>query len=121
MERSGPAPLAPLLRELIGQALREERHAQGRTLADVAARSGVSMQHLSEVERGLKDPSSEVLAAVLGALGLSAWDLPALLAPRPVLLDLTADGPDELDARRHRSITAGHSASGTRGVSLLAA
>lgn len=84
--------LEPLLRELIGHALRTERHAQKRTLADVAARGGVSMQHLSDVERGSKDASSEVLAAVLGALGLHVTDLAALLAPRPAMqrIDLTA-------------------------------
>lgn len=69
------APITPLLRELLGDALRRERHAQGRTLADVAARSGVSPQHLSDVERGHKDPSSEALAALAGALGLTVLDL----------------------------------------------
>jgi transcriptional regulator with XRE-family HTH domain len=69
------APITPLLRELLGDALRRERHAQGRTLADVAARSGVSPQHLSDVERGHKDPSSEVLAALAGALGLTVLEL----------------------------------------------
>jgi transcriptional regulator with XRE-family HTH domain len=67
--------ITPLLRELLGEALRRERHAQGLTLADVADRSGVSSQHLSDVERGHKDPSSEVLAALAGALGLTVLDL----------------------------------------------
>lgn len=67
----------PLLRELLGHAMRRERHAQGMTLAQVASRSGVSIQHLSDVERGRKDPSSEVLAAITGALGLSVTDLAA--------------------------------------------
>jgi transcriptional regulator with XRE-family HTH domain len=68
-------PLQPLLRELIGDALRRERHRQSRTLVQVAEASGVSMQHLSDVERGRKDPSSEVLAAILGALDLQVLDL----------------------------------------------
>ncbi|MDN6303132.1 MAG: helix-turn-helix transcriptional regulator, partial [Brachybacterium sp.] len=51
-------PLEPLLRELLGQTLRRRRRALGRTLADVAAQAGVSMQHLSDVERGRKDASS---------------------------------------------------------------
>ena len=42
---------------------------------DVAERAGVSTQYLSEVERGMKDPSSEILSAVAGALGLSLGDL----------------------------------------------
>jgi len=68
--------LEPLLRELMGAELRAERHRQRRTLAEVATAAGVSMQHLSDVERGRKDPSSELLAAILGALGV---DLPLLL------------------------------------------
>jgi transcriptional regulator with XRE-family HTH domain len=68
--------LAPLWRELMGAELRAERHRQRRTLAEVAAAAGVSMQHLSDVERGRKDPSSELLAAILGALGI---ELPLLL------------------------------------------
>lgn len=62
--------LEPLWRELMGAELRAERHRQRRTLAEVAAAAGVSMQHLSDVERGRKDPSSELLAAILGALGV---------------------------------------------------
>ncbi|MFC0675887.1 helix-turn-helix domain-containing protein [Brachybacterium hainanense] len=121
MEPSGPSTLAPLLRELIGQALRERRHAQGRTLAEVASRAGVSMQHLSDVERGQKDASSEVLAAILGALGLSAWDLPALMAPRPMLLDLTAEpGRTASTSRPVRSLRRPTHSSGPV-TSLLAA
>src|SRR3954464_1075541 len=65
----------PLWREVVGHELREERHRAGRTLADVADDAGVSTQYLSEVERGLKEPSSEVLGAVAGALGLRLVDL----------------------------------------------
>lgn len=59
-----------LWRELVGKFLRHQRMWQHRTLTDVASAAGVSAQYLSEIERGLKDPSSEVLAAVLGSLGL---------------------------------------------------
>ena len=76
---SRPAPEAPaaepLWREAVGRELREERRTAGRTLADVAGDAGVSTQYLSEVERGLKDPSSELLAAVSGALGLPVREL----------------------------------------------
>src|SRR5690625_5355111 len=68
-------PLEPLLRELLGEALRRRRRAQGRTLADVAAQAGMSMQHLSDVERGRKDPSSEMVAAICGALDLTLGQL----------------------------------------------
>ncbi|HEU5036214.1 MAG TPA: helix-turn-helix transcriptional regulator [Nocardioides sp.] len=70
----GPEP-EPLWREAVGRELREERRTTGRTLADVAGDAGVSTQYLSEVERGLKEPSSEVLGAVAGALGLRLVDL----------------------------------------------
>lgn len=79
-----PAPQAPepsrpepLWREAVGHELRSERQQAGRTLTDVAEESGVSMQYLSEVERGLKEPSSEILGAVAGALGLRLVDLTA--------------------------------------------
>ena len=60
----------PLWREAVGDQLREVRHEQDRTLADVAQEAGVSTQYLSEIERGRKEPSSEILGAVSGALGL---------------------------------------------------
>jgi transcriptional regulator with XRE-family HTH domain len=85
-------PLEPLLRELIGQALRRRRLEHRRTLADVSAQAGVSMQHLSDVERGRKDASSEILAAICGALDLTVAQLMAVAAQpvrRPVVLDLT--------------------------------
>ena len=65
----------PLWREVVGAQLLEERRDRDQRLVDVAARAGVSPQYLSELERGRKDPSSEVLAAVAGALGLSMHDL----------------------------------------------
>jgi DNA-binding phage protein len=73
----GPVPREPdpLWRELVGRELRAERTRQERTLADVAGEAGISVQYLSEVERGLKEPSSEVLGAVHGALGLRLVDL----------------------------------------------
>ncbi|WP_275296169.1 helix-turn-helix domain-containing protein [Jiangella ureilytica] len=55
--------------------LRRTRQEQGRTLADVADDAKVSMPYLSEVERGRKEASSEVLAAVCDALGLELSDL----------------------------------------------
>ncbi|MCO8127917.1 helix-turn-helix domain-containing protein [Acidimicrobiia bacterium EGI L10123] len=63
------------LRELIGEILREERHHQERTLADVAEAAAVSLQYLSEVERGRKDVSSELLGAMHEALGLDLADV----------------------------------------------
>lgn len=70
----------PTLREALGEVLRDERHAQQRTLADVAGDAAVSVPYLSEVERGRKDVSSDVLTSISGALDL----------PVPVLLERTA-------------------------------
>jgi transcriptional regulator with XRE-family HTH domain len=67
----------PLLRTILGDVLRRTRLEQGRTLADVARVARVSMQYLSELERGRKEASSEVLAAICDALRI---DLPELLA-----------------------------------------
>ncbi|WP_405795288.1 helix-turn-helix domain-containing protein [Streptomyces sp. NBC_01506] len=71
----GDGPGEPLLRDLVGAALRRARLRQGRTLRDVADRARVSLPYLSEIERGRKEPSSEVLAAVCRALGLHLADL----------------------------------------------
>lgn len=70
----------PLWRESVGRELREERLAAGKRLVDVAEDAGVSPQYLSEVERGLKDPSSELLAAIAGALGLSVAEIATRVA-----------------------------------------
>ncbi|SDE40504.1 helix-turn-helix domain-containing protein [Auraticoccus monumenti] len=58
-----------LLRELMGESLREQRVAQGRTLREVSSRARVSLGYLSEVERGQKEASSELLASICDALG----------------------------------------------------
>ncbi len=83
----GP-PREPLWRDLVGEVLRRERRAQGRTLKDVSEASRISMAYLSEVERGRKEASSEVLAAAAQALGLSLADVLALAGER--LVSLTA-------------------------------
>lgn len=74
-----PAPAGPTeeppLSTVIGEVLREERHTQGRTLAGVAEDAAVSLPYLSEVERGIKEVSSDVLAAICDALDLSLVEL----------------------------------------------
>lgn len=83
----------PLWRESVGAELRTERKRQRRTLADVAERAGMSVQYLSEVERGLKEPSSELLAAAAGSLGLRLADLTHRVTRRLVLDLGSAPGP----------------------------
>ena len=63
------------LRQAVGDALRRRRQAQGRTLREVAEAAGVSLTYLSEVERGRKEASSEVLEAVCAALHLALAEL----------------------------------------------
>jgi transcriptional regulator with XRE-family HTH domain len=57
-----------VLRERIGEVLRSQRMQQGRTLRDVSADAQVSLGYISEVERGQKEASSELLAALCTAL-----------------------------------------------------
>ena len=64
-----PRPREPLWREVLGERLRALRLHQEETLAETAGRAGISPQYLSEIERGRKEPSSEMIAALAGALG----------------------------------------------------
>jgi transcriptional regulator with XRE-family HTH domain len=68
----------PLLRTTLGEVLRRIRREQRRTLADVARAAKVSMPYLSEVERGRKEASSEVLGAICDGLGIDLSELLAL-------------------------------------------
>ena len=63
------APAEPIvMRRVIGLRLRSLRQGQGRTLREVSGEARVSLGYLSEVERGQKEASSELLAAICGAL-----------------------------------------------------
>lgn len=82
MEQGRVIPLRagrePLWRDVVGDVLRRERLAQGRTLKDVADTAMISLPYLSELERGRKEASSEVLAAAARSLGLGLAQLLAL-------------------------------------------
>lgn len=80
-------PPEPLWREVLGGRLRTLRTERHETLAETAERAGISPQYLSEIERGRKEPSSEMIAALAGALGTS-------------LGMLTGSVADELRSRR---------------------
>lgn len=73
----GSQALEPLWREVLGGRLRALRTERDETLAQTAERAGISPQYLSEVERGRKEPSSEMIAALAGALGTTVADLMA--------------------------------------------
>jgi transcriptional regulator with XRE-family HTH domain len=70
-----PHATKPLWRHVLGEVLRGERLGQERILTEVAATAGVSPQYLSEIERGRKEPSSEILGSVADALGLELVDV----------------------------------------------
>ncbi|WP_434595616.1 helix-turn-helix domain-containing protein [Streptomyces sp. A5-4] len=100
-----PAPKEPLWRDVVGSALRRERLAQGRTLKDVSEEARISMPYLSELERGHKEASSEILAAAAQALGLNLADLLALGQAELLHLDrvrVARPAPTRLTSTRHR-------------------
>ena len=129
----------PLLRDLVGGILRRTRREQRRTLADVATDARVSTAYLSEVERGRKEASSEVLAAVCEALGMRLVDLVerawaelalALAAQdesrRVRVLSSAARRAAGFSSPRHplqteRAVPAGTSGAGQRGEAVLLA
>lgn len=78
--RETPPTVEPLWRHMLGDRLRRLRHERGETLGDTATRAGVSPQYLSEMERGAKEPSSEMIAAVAGALDVTLLDLTLAVA-----------------------------------------
>src|SRR6202034_1523854 len=73
----GSQVLEPLWREVLGSRLRALRAERDETLAQTAERAGISPQYLSEIERGRKEPSSEMIAALAGALDITVADLMA--------------------------------------------
>ena len=79
-----------LLRHVIGAALRRIRLDDGRTLREVAITANISMPYLSEIERGRKEPSSEILAGICAALGLTLVDLLNEATAEAVVVDLTS-------------------------------
>ena len=65
----------PVLREVVGDTLRAVRLRQRRTLREVSSSARVSLGYLSEIERGQKEPSSELLGSICGALDIELSEL----------------------------------------------
>ncbi len=94
----------PLLRRELGEVLREYRQRQGRTLREVSSDARVSLGYLSEVERGQKEASSELLASICSALNVPLSHVLRLVADRidfsqgriPPHLRVPDSVPDEL-------------------------
>lgn len=70
------------IRSVVGETLRAARLRQRRTLREVSAQARVSLGYLSEIERGQKEASSELLAAICEALGLRLSDVFAQVSDR---------------------------------------
>ena len=79
-----------LLRNALGDTLRHARTRQNRTLRDVSTAANVSLGYLSEVERGRKEASSELLASICDALDLELSDLLDSVS-RTMRTDVSAD------------------------------
>lgn len=85
-------------RVVVGEELRAERQRRSERIADVASRAGISPQYLSEVERGVKDASSEVLSAITGFLDLRVADLAQRVSHR-LRSSSTADAAVRIGSR----------------------
>ncbi|WTW97670.1 helix-turn-helix domain-containing protein [Streptomycetaceae bacterium NBC_01309] len=101
--KPAPRPAAaparePLWRHVLGDQFRSLRHERRETLVETAGRAGVSPQYLSEVERGIKEPSSEMIAALAGALGVTLVDLTIAVSEH-----LRSAAPVGVTAAVHRS------------------
>ena len=96
-KESNPAPqqVAPVveeaktvpLRQAIGEVLRDVRQRQGRTLREVSQSARVSLGYLSEVERGQKEASSELLAWICQALDIPMYQMLREVADRMAILE----------------------------------
>lgn len=98
-----------LVRQELGDVLRDVRLQKGRTLRQVAARASVALGYLSEIERGQKEASSEILASVADALDTpvsvilrEVGDRMAILEGVPLIPDTV---PDDLMSGFDRSLT----------------
>jgi transcriptional regulator with XRE-family HTH domain len=79
-----------ILRRVIGEELRRRRQDQGRTLRDVSASARVSLGYLSEIERGQKEASSELLAAICSALDVPLSSLLSSVSDEVAAQEATA-------------------------------
>jgi transcriptional regulator with XRE-family HTH domain len=93
MKPAAGGSASTLLREHLGDALRRHRLRQGRTLREVSAIARVSLAYLSEIERGRKEASSELLAAVCEALEVPLSSLLIEVSDQIALAELAARTP----------------------------
>jgi len=84
-----------VLRRLLGDVLRAQRARQGRTLRQVSADARVSLGYISEIERGQKEASSEMLAALCSALEVPLSGVLREVSDRLAVEEALATGPEE--------------------------
>ncbi|RLP10627.1 helix-turn-helix domain-containing protein [Propionibacterium australiense] len=93
-----------LVRELLGEALREHRMGQGRTLRDVSLSARVSLGYLSEVERGQKEASSELLFSICEALHVPMSEIFRRVSEKLLVAEI--ENGEDLGAQRNRQVPA---------------
>jgi transcriptional regulator with XRE-family HTH domain len=99
-----------VLRQHLGDELRRQRQRQGRTLRQVSASARVSLGYLSEIERGQKEASSELLASICGALEVPLSQLLRNVGDDIALAELASAAPvlpDDGGARAEAGVPAG--------------
>ncbi|MEU6382306.1 helix-turn-helix transcriptional regulator [Streptomyces bauhiniae] len=84
-----------LLRRLLGDVLRRQRQRQGRTLREVSSSARVSLGYLSEVERGQKEASSELLSAICDALDVRMSELMREVSDELALAELAQSAAND--------------------------
>ena len=98
-----------LVRQEIGEVLRDFRQQKGRTLRQVASRASVALGYLSEVERGQKEASSEILASVAEALDVPISTIMREVGDRLAVLEGLQTFPDVVPDELVASMDAEHS------------
>lgn len=93
-----------LLRRLLGDVLRRQRQRQGRTLREVSSSARVSLGYLSEVERGQKEASSELLSAICDALDVPMSDVMREVSDDLSLAELARSAASETSATPMRPL-----------------
>jgi transcriptional regulator with XRE-family HTH domain len=92
-----------LWRELLGEQLRSARVSQKRTLRDVASSANIALGYLSELERGRKEASSELLGAICGALNVQVSEVLASAAVEAQHRELAASVVRTLPVKSNKS------------------
>ncbi len=94
-----------LLRSLLGDVLRDRRRDQGRTLREVSSAARVSLGYLSEVERGQKEASSELLGSICGALDVPLSQVLREVSDNLALVETAPVPLPELGQRARHAVT----------------